>query len=216
MKARVGLIRVLTLKDDQRLNAHGRLIESHFPHLSVNSACIADQPEGIYNEQTIQTAIPKIVELGKKMAKDNLRAIVVSCADDPGVAELRKIVNIPVIGAGSAAARMSLTLGSRIGTLGISETTPEIMKEVLGKHLVAESRPEGVRTTLDLMTDEGIRSAITAAEDLRSRGADVIVLSCTGYSTIGLADRLANVLRMPVVDPVIASGSSASDLVSQS
>ncbi len=206
MKTNVGLIRVLTLKDEELLNSHGRLIEMHFPNLEVISQCIGNQPEGIYNEETEQIAIPKIIELGREMVKERNRAIIVSCTDDPGVAELRRVVDVPVIGAGSSAASLSLSCGSRIGTLGITEKTPRIMKEILGKHIVAESKPEGVKTSLDLMTEEGKRNAIRAGDDLRKRGVEVITLSCTGYSTIGLAECLEKVVGIPVIDAVVAAG----------
>ncbi len=206
MKINIGLIRVLTLKDEELLNSHGRLIEMHFPNLEVISQCIDDQPEGIYNEETEQIAIPKIIELGREMVKERNRAIIVSCTDDPGVAELRRVVDVPVIGAGSSVASLSLSFGSRIGTLGITEKTPRIMKEILGKHIVAESKPEGVKTSLDLMTEEGKRNAIRAGDDLRKRGVEVITLSCTGYSTIGLAECLEKVVGIPVIDAVVAAG----------
>ncbi len=206
MKINVGLIRVLTLKDGELLNSHGRLIEMHFPNMEVISQCIDDQPEGIYNEETEQIAIPKIIELGREMVKERNRAIIVSCTDDPGIAELRRILDVPVIGAGSSAASLSLSFGSRIGTLDITEKLPSIIRDILGKHIVAESKPEGVKTSLDLMTEEGKRNAIRAGDDLRKRGVEVITLSCTGYSTIGLAECLEKVVGIPVIDAVVAAG----------
>ncbi|HIH97611.1 MAG TPA: hydantoin racemase [Thermoplasmata archaeon] len=202
MKVEVGLIRVLTVKDDELLNSHGRLIESYFPDLKVISRCIDAQPRGIYSEETEKTAIPKIVKLGREM--ENVSAIIVSCAADPGVKELRKIKDMPVIGAGSSSASLSLSFGSKIGTLGITESTPPIMKEILGEHLVAEVKPEGVETTLDLMTDEGKKDAISAVKYLRKREVDVIALACTGYSTI--AQDLEKAAGIPVIDAVVAAG----------
>ena len=206
MKIEVGLIRVLTIKNKKLLSFHGQLIENYFPGLRVTSKCIEDQPDGIHNEETKKTAVPKIIELGRKMEKENIRAIVISCADDPGVDKLRKMVNIPVIGAGSSAASLALAYGSKIGTLGISENAPEIMKEILGKHLVAEAKPEGVETSLDLMTEEGKKNVIKAGEYLQKRGADVIALACTGYSTMGASRFLEKTLNIPIIDPVIAAG----------
>ena len=56
------------------------------------------------------------------------------------------------------------------------------------------------------MTGEGKRSAIRAGEYLRKRDADVIILSCTGYSTIGLAEYLEKAVGIPVIDAVVAAG----------
>ena len=206
MKTHVGLIRVLTVKDRELLNSHGRLIEATFPDLRVISRCIEDQPQGIYDSETKRMAIPKIIELGKEMGKENIRALIVSCADDPGVCKLRRVFDIPVIGAGSSAACLSLSLGFRIGSLGITENAPQIMKEILDTHLVAETRPKGIRTSLDLTTERGKRNTIKAAEYLRTQGADVIALACTGYSTISIAKDLEKTVGLPVIDAVVAAG----------
>jgi allantoin racemase len=202
----VGLIRVLTTEDPSILDTHGKLIESRFPELKVESRCIADQPMGIFDEQSCAIAIPKICKLGKEMEREGIRAIIVSCADDPAVTELRKMIRVPVIGAGSSSACLALSLGTRIGTLGITETTPRVMKEILGKHLIGETRPEGVRTTLDLMTAQGRENALKAVERLRRSGAEVIALACTGYATIGIKKDLERTGRVPVVDAVEAAG----------
>lgn len=206
MKTRVGLIRVLTTNDENLLGAHGRLLESRFPELKVESRCIDDQQKGIYDEETCAIALPKILKLGEEMEQERVKAIIVSCADDPGVEELRNIVKIPVVGAGSSSACLALSCGGRVGTLGIREGAPRVMKDILGKHLVAETRPEGVKTTLDLMTGEGKKNALSAAEYLRKTGAEVIALACTGYATIGIARDLERAAGIPVIDAVEAVG----------
>jgi Asp/Glu/hydantoin racemase len=206
MKTRIGLIRVLTTEDENLLNAHGRLLEGHFPELQVESRCIDDQPKGIYDEESSALALPKIVELGKEMEREGVKAIIVSCADDPGVEELRKIVTIPVVGAGSSCASVALSCGGKIGTLGIRERAPGIMRDILGDHLVVETRPEGVKITLDLLTAEGSKNAVSAAEHLRKNGAEVIALACTGYTTIGIARDLEGTVGIHVIDPVEATG----------
>jgi Asp/Glu/hydantoin racemase len=206
MKTRVGLIRVLTTKDENVLKAHGRLLEARFPEFQVESRCIDDQPEGIYDEKTSAIALPKIITLGEEMEREGMEALIVSCADDPGVGELRKIVKIPVVGAGSSCASVALSCGGKIGTLGIRERAPRIMRDILGDHLVAQTRPGGVKTTLDLMTREGRENALRAAQDLRSKGAEVIALACTGYATIGIAKDLETAAGIPVVEAVEAAG----------
>jgi len=90
--------------------------------------------------------------------------------------------------------------------LGIREGAPRVMKDILGKRLVAETRPEGVKTTLDLMTGEGKKNALSAAEYLRKTGAEVIALACTGYATIGISKDLERAACIPVIDAVEAAG----------
>jgi len=207
-KYRIGLIRVVSFPDEAIANLHGRLIEERFPALSVVSRCIPDQPEGIYDDATEDKAVPKILELGTQLAeKERVDALIVSCAADPGVEELRKRVKVPVIGAGSAAASLALSYGSRVATLGITEGTPEVMKRILGSHLVGEAKPNGVKTTLDLMKPEGKQRVFATCRALVERSAcQVIALACTGMSTIGVAKELEGETGLPVIDPVLASG----------
>jgi len=138
--------------------------------------------------------------------RKKVKAIIVSCADDPGVKELRKLLKIPVIGAGSSVAALSLSYGDKIGTFGITEQAPPIMREILGKYLVAEIKLEGIKTTLDLMTDEGKRNAFKSIKYLKEKRAEVIALVCTGYSTVGIAQDLEKEVGIPVLDAVIAAG----------
>jgi len=205
---KIGIIRVLTTADDQLLNAHGRLIERCFPQFETISRCIPNQPEGIHDERTREIAVPKVVRLGNEMASESVKAMIISCADDPGLEELRGIVRIPVIGAGSAAAALALSLGKRIGVLTITETTPEVVRETLGNSLLTEVKPEGVSTTLDLLENENRFRLVSSASELKRRGADVILLCCTGYATIGMAQELKAKLGIPVVDPVLAAAAA--------
>ncbi|MEM0015126.1 MAG: aspartate/glutamate racemase family protein [Zestosphaera sp.] len=215
MKYTVGLVRVLTLKDEELLNLHGRIIESLFPELRVVSRCIEDQPKGIYDRESEEVARPKVLRLAREFEGEGVNAVIVSCAADPAVREARKVLRIPVIGAGSAAASLALAYGDRVGVLNLTEDTPEVVRGVLGPHLVAEGRPEGVRNTLDLMTDWGKEAAGRALRDLLKHGVEVVVLACTGYSTIGFARIAGEMAGVPVVDPVVAAGAATLNLLKQ-
>ncbi|MCS7233551.1 MAG: aspartate/glutamate racemase family protein [Synergistetes bacterium] len=204
---RVGLIRVLTIENEELLNAHGRMIEKAFPELKVISKCIEDQPNGIYDEETERIAKPKILRLIREFEeKESVEAIIISCAADPAVEEARETSKIPVIGAGSSSAAMALALGKKVGVLNLTEKTPKVFKSILKENLVAEDSPEGVKNTLDLLTDWGKEKALEAAIRLKERGSQVIAFACTGYSTIELAPLLEKEIKIPIVDAVLASG----------
>ena len=51
--------------------------------------------------------------------KEGCQAIIISCAGDPGVPEARQAVPIPVIGAGSSTAALSLFFGSHPAVWGL-------------------------------------------------------------------------------------------------
>jgi len=209
-KTHFGLIRVVSFKDEEIAQRHGRLIEKNFPGLKISSRCIGDQPRGIYDDESEAQAVPKIVQLGLNFAREEgIEGLIISCAADPAVKELREKLKIPVIGAGSAAAALSLAYGEKVGTLGITEETPAVMKAILGSRLVAEAKPEGVVNTFDLMNEEGRKKALAAVHLLLENGAEVIALACTGYATIGIAAELEERAGIPVVDAVAAAGLAA-------
>lgn len=205
-KARVGLIRVLTTDDPEVLNLHGNLIMDYFPGLEVVTRCISGHPRGVFDQVTEEQAWPKVVALAQEMAAEGLQAIIVSCAADPGVKQAREVVDVPVIGAGSSAAHVALSLSADVAALGITEDVPAVMAEVLGPALLAAGKPDGVETTVDLMSLQGKRAVLQAASELKLQGAQVLVLACTGMSTIGAAADIRRELNMNVVDPAIAAG----------
>jgi len=210
----IGLIRVLTTENPEVLEQHGKMITRLYG-VPVINRCIPDQPLGIYNDETEEVAIPKIVALGKSLEEQGCKLLIVSCAADPAVEQLRERVGIPVIGAGSAAAHMALAIGKKVGVMGITADVPAVMKELLGSLLVCSTRPEGVTNTTDLLTPTGREKAVVAARSLIQQGAEVIVFACTGFSTIGLADVLRKELKVPVIDAVEAEGLFASALYKQ-
>lgn len=203
-KYKIGLVRVVTMEDEQLRSLHGRLMEKYYPVLSVESKCIEDQPEGIHDDETEALAVPKIIKLVKEW--EGLDAVVISCAGDPAVEELRKVLSIPVIGAGEATAFLTTKYGKKVGVLGITEDVPKAYARTFGSNIVGTCRPEGINSTLDLMTDEGRQKVIKKAVELKNSGAEVIALACTGMSTIGIAGELERISGIPVIDPVMAEG----------
>ena len=203
---RVGLIRVLTTENEELLKAHGKMIMKYFPGLEVLSACISDQPEGVHDDATEALAVPKVQELGLIMERDGVEAVIVSCAGDPGVESLADTLKIPVIGAGRSVASVGRALERPVGVLGLTHIVPSAIRRILGDFLVADAVPEGVNSTLDLMTERGMKAVLETGQSLVSRGARALILACTGLSTIGAAAKLREALKIPVVDPVQAEG----------
>lgn len=203
----VGLVRVVSFSDEELLNLHGKIVEEYFPPLKVTSKSIPDQPYGIHDDETENIATPKIVELAREWK--GIDALIISCAGDPAVRELREILGIPVIGAGESTASLALRYGQVFGVLGITEEIPRAYTRILGDRIVGTCDVPGVVSTLDLMTDEGKKNVINKALELKSLGAEVIALACTGMATIGIAKELEQVCGIPVIDPVIAQGAIA-------
>jgi allantoin racemase len=160
---RVGVIRVLTTDDPNLLNAHGLALKKEYG-FTVVSECIPEQPSGVHSDATFQLAVPKIAALASSLGA-KVDALIVSCAADPGLSEAIDSVNIPVVGAGSAAAAIALTQGQSIGFLNLTPETPPSITGVLGNHLVAAVTPEGVSETRHLLSPVGQPSPTIAARE---------------------------------------------------
>jgi Asp/Glu/hydantoin racemase len=78
----------------------------------------------------------------------------------------------------------------------------------LGPRFKADAVPQGVVSTLDLMKPEGMAATIEAGRGLVARGAEVLLLACTGMSTIGAAEKLREALGIAVLDPVRAEAAA--------
>jgi allantoin racemase len=202
----LAIIRVFTTTSRQILESHGKIIEKLYD-ISVKNYCILDQPYGIHNSATEQMAIPKIVAEARQAEKDGADAILISCAADPALKEVRTAVCIPVLGAGTCAAAMSMAFGQRVGVLNLSGNTPLSPAVVLGSRLEMELAPEGVENTTDLLTSEGETSAIRALKRLAEK-CDVVMLACTGFSTIGFAEKMRQQVDIPLVDAIEAAGAA--------
>lgn len=204
-KFKIGLIRVLTTEDEELLNRHGRILMDKFPLLDVESKCIPDQYEGIHSHELEKIAVPKIVELAKTFKDKDM--ILVSCADDPGVAEVREALpGMPVTGGGETTVALATKYGEKIAVLGIVDYAPKAYNRMIPDKLIAIGKPDGVDSTLDLMTPEGRKSCIKKAMELKEMGAEVIALGCTGLTTIGIAKEIEEATGLTVIDPVLAQG----------
>jgi Asp/Glu/hydantoin racemase len=201
----VGLIRVMTTSDRRLLHAHGKLLREAFG-FTVTSRCIPDQPSGVYDQASLESAAPKVVALAQEMAGE-ADALIISCASDPGLAAARAAVDIPVIGAGSAAAAAALTFGGRIGVLGLGAGVPGPIADSLGERMLLIDGAGHVETPDEFLMPAGIFDTLAAAHMLVGAGADVIVQASTGLSSIGMADVLRRRLGVPVIDAVTAAGS---------
>lgn len=206
----LGIIRVLTHDDRTFVEEHGRLIQEQYGVVSL-SRCIPDQHKGIYDDASQALAIPKIVALGQALRAEGCNALFLSCAADPGLAELRRAVTVPVISAGSACASVAAMLKRPVAVMGIGAGAPLPFKQLLGES-VTYARPEGVFNTTDLLTPQGRESALACADALYRQGAEVIAFSCTGFSTIALAERIRQHLGKIAIDAVSAAGLFISQL----
>lgn len=209
----IGIIRVISTMDQAVLLAHETVIKKLYPELNIVSRAISNQPFGVYDDKTEEIAIPKILTLAKEMEVTGLDGIIISCCVDPGLNLIKQHLSIPVIGAGQAACVKAKAIATKIGVMSILDSFPPNIESQLGTTFIAYEKIEGVTNTLDLLKDNGKQKVLNTAQTLLKKGAQCILLACTGLATIGIADIIEKELAVPAIDPIEASGSLMLDLL---
>jgi Asp/Glu/hydantoin racemase len=135
-------------------------------------------------------------------------AVVLACFGDPGLAALREIATIPVVGMAEAACREAAERGRFAIVTGGARWVP-MLTEYMAMLGLAE-RFAGVHavapTGAEIAADPGGSVALlaeaceTAAQKF---GADVIVLGGAGLAPI--APRVAATVSVPVIDGLVAA-----------
>ena len=199
----VGIIRVISLENKAEQEAHARLITESYPSLRTSTEAIEGFPYGLYNDELTAKAVPAILRAAEKLVSQ-VDALAVSCAEDPGVDELRNRYQIPVVGAGSALAWACQALGKKFGVLTITQNLPRPLQTILGNHSITWRQVRNVGKTTDLTNAR--ESVIEASATLIDGGCEAIALGCTGLSSVGAGAFLAEQLGVPVLDPVLAMG----------
>jgi allantoin racemase len=139
-------------------------------------------------------------------------AVIMHCCSDPGLAEARKRVRIPVIGPGEATLRTGVIVGRSIGMTVPSDASVGhhwrqvrdlgITQHVIGMEPI--NRPIGRYAEQDpaAMTD----ALVVAAEKLLARGADVICPSGLAFIPVRVsATEVSKRLGVPVIDPALVA-----------
>ncbi|WP_299752129.1 aspartate/glutamate racemase family protein [uncultured Boseongicola sp.] len=145
-----------------------------------------DGPVSIQGVEDGIAAVPPMLKLVEKAAKDGANAIIIGCFDDTGLAQARKIASCPVIGIGQAAYHLAAIGGPRFSVVTTLEASVPILETNIQAYGLASHcarvRASGVEV-LDIENKpteaaERILSEVVTAE--RDDDIDCIVLGCGG------------------------------------
>ena len=145
-------------------------------------------------------------------------AVVIAAFGDPGVAGIRELLPVPVIGLTEAALASACLLGARFSVIAISRRIEAWYRDVIGGYglagrmasIRALDRP--LRSAGTVQQEHGERLIELAHAAVREDGADVIVLA--GAPLAGLARTVQGRLPVPVVDGVGSAVRHAESLAS--
>ena len=143
-------------------------------------------------------------------------AIVVNCMADPGVRAVRELVDMPVVGPAEASVSLALQLGHSFAIVTIFDNGgpwTELQVRAMGVESrlaaavgvdipVLELEQDLEKTTAHLLA--------SARECVENRGADVLILGCTGMYPV--VERIRQELDVPVIEPLAAAFKTAETL----
>ena len=160
-------------------------------------------PAAIQSDQDVVDSVSSMLETLRKHSAD---AYVVGCFSDPGLALARQELSSPVFGIAESSIWAALRISSSVGIIaGQDAAIPRHQRywEQLGatENIVGEIACG--RGVLDLESEEAYQDVLAAGSRLREAQAEVLVLGCAGMTQ--MADRLADDLGIPVVEPCRAA-----------
>jgi allantoin racemase len=192
------------------------------PQTLLSHVLLDEGPVSIESEYDEALALPDLMRKVRQAEADDMQAIIVNCASDPGLDAAREVASIPVIGVAQAAFSLTSQLAQRFSVVAILERDRPDLDRLFRLYGVLD-RVASIRVmdmpVLELSRQrERAIEAMTAAAllALREDGAEAITFDCTGLSSITseIRRRLHEAgFDVPVINPVAAAVKLAEGLV---
>ncbi len=161
-------------------------------------------------------ALPEVLKRVREN-KDKFDAIVINCFADPAVHAAREISDIPVVGPAEASMLLALTLGRKFGVISTFRNSGPWIELQVNELGIEDRLAEAAGIEIPVLElgkdlDKTAQHLIEAAQKIiEEKGAEVIVLGCTGMART--AEIIRKKLNIPVVEPLAAAFKMAELLI---
>lgn len=145
-------------------------------------------------------------------------AVVLACFGDPGLAALKEVSAVPVVGMADASILQACAMGKKFSIVTGGERWKPMLEEFVASHGLS-SRLASVRTVAptgaDIARNPKAAMALLAkgCNACATDGADVVILGGAGLA--GLAAKLKSQVDVPLLDGVACAISMAEALAAQ-
>ena len=212
-------IAVIHVNAEKYSGVYTRLIEGNFERIKAESTELLHlyverlrrATDTVFAYPTLLNKLD-VVAQALQARDQKVDAVLVACSGDPGVAEARTLLDVPVIGPMEAAMHVAMTYGRKLGIFTVQDSTWVQYCEALADTCGLADRLVGVQPismpSMKVFTEGFTRPDIIAAEiEIQARklvdaGANAIVLGSAGLSVMASAARLAQVAEpaVPIFD----------------
>ncbi len=195
------------------------------PGTTVAVRSAARARDGIEGAWDAVEAGPAIVRGIVAAAQEGFDAAIVGCFSDPALDAVREAVSIPVVGPGAASVLLALQTADRFSILspgagGGARTRAFLRALGLEQRLtsvrgVGMSVPEMARAAQEGTLDAAIdRIAQPARLCVEEDGAEALIFGCMSMAFLDPTPAIAERVRVPVVNPVLAALRTAETMAS--
>ena len=171
--------------------------------VAVEVVTSSDGPPAIESDDDVLAAVEPMIATAADSPAD---AYVVACFSDPGIADLRAVLEAPVFGIAESAVLAAMSRGRNVGIISsVEESVPRHDRywDRIGVTPRVVADVATGRGVLDLESEDAYGDVLEAGNELAGSGADVVVLGCTGMTH--LRARLQSDLGLPVIEPCQAA-----------
>lgn len=214
-------IRIVTPLITVGFRGPGTLRELERADLRISHSQVEQGPASIESRFDEALAVPGTIGRIIEAERQGVSAVVVDCLGDPGVAEARECVAIPVLGPCETAMHTAAILGHRFSVVTVFDGAIPVFEALAGRFALKE-KLASVRAVdipvLELEADiERTQAALLEQAKLAiADGAHVLLLGCTGMTGCASAMR-TQLLQLgwdvPVLDPLPLAVLAAAALV---
>ncbi len=152
-------------------------------------------------------SVPATMKRAVELELEGWDAVILGCFGDPGLAGLRELTAIPMVGPGEATALVAASLGHRFTIITVTDSIVAAIERQVRDAGVAEklASVRAVRIpVLELHTDRDRTIEATAEQGglaLAEDRADTLIVGCMSMGFLGVAEAVASRLGVPVLNP---------------
>lgn len=166
-----------------------------------------DGPDSIESAAEGYQAVPPLLEGVGRAEKAGFDAIIIGCFSDPGLDAAREVAGIPIVGPCEASFLASFPLGDRLSIVTVLPSVVPTLRRAV-RSLGFEGRLASIRSLDVPVLELGNRATQVFSaflqegkKALAEDGAEALVPGCMSMAFLGLAERAAESLGAPVVNP---------------